>query len=79
MHHASGSVRNGCASASAGEEALVDKDAMRRIFLAIEVNLVLWILVVITTRGSAMAVLGLVLAAIIQHWAYYGLYRASRR
>lgn len=62
---------------------------LRRMFYAIEVNLILWM----AAAGSAfapssspdgpwsasqiMTLVGVAFAAIAQHWAYYSLYRAS--
>jgi hypothetical protein len=51
----------------------------RLMFLAIEVNLLLWIAAAIATRGNGVVLLGLAVAAVLQHWAYYVVYRPKRR
>ena len=59
---------------------------IRGVFYAIEVNLLLWIAVVVSVwRSSAgpftrqVATAGFVVSAILQHWAYYRLYKKARK
>lgn len=50
----------------------------RNLFLTIEVNLVLWIIAAFRTGWDGWIVFGLVVAAVLQHWAYYSLVRNER-
>lgn len=59
---------------------------IKRVFWAIEVNLILWVMVVGITFGGQLDEIrkyvvgaGFIFAALFQHWAYYGLYRAAKR
>ena len=47
----------------------------RSLFFAIELNLVLWLAAGFATAWETVVVLGLVVSAIVQHWAYYALVR----
>lgn len=47
----------------------------RSLFLAIEINLVLWIVVGFRTDWDGWVVFGLIFSAVVQHWAYYSLTR----
>lgn len=49
----------------------------RSLFFAIEINLILWIIVAVRTGGDAWVVAGLVVSAIVQHWAYYSLVKEN--
>jgi len=49
--------------------------SLKRLFFTIEVNLLLWIAAAIAAKGAPVVLVGLVLAAVLQHWAYYDLYR----
>lgn len=49
----------------------------RKLFLAIEFNLILWIVAGFRTDWDGGVVAGLVLAAVVQHWAYYSLVRKT--
>ena len=59
---------------------------MRALFWAIEINAILWMAAlgsVIAPNGPAqpawvMPAIGLGFAAIVQHWAYYRMYRPAR-
>ena len=58
---------------------------IRSFFYAIEVNLLLWIAVLILVLRSDASLLtkqvtifGFIIAAIIQHLAYYNLYKKTR-
>ncbi len=51
----------------------------RSLFLAIEVNLILWIVVGFRTDWDGWVVFGLILSAVVQHWAYYSLVRGGGR
>ena len=50
---------------------------MKGLFVAIEVNLVLWIVAVFTTHASLVSVAGFLVAAVVQHWAYIRIHRGS--
>ncbi len=50
----------------------------RRLFLAIEVNLILWIVAGFRTEWDSVVVIGLILSAVVQHWAYYSLVRRNQ-
>ena len=59
---------------------------LKGLFFAIEVNLVLWIIVAGTVYQSSAelfakvaTVAGFLLATILQHWAYYHLYRRAKQ
>lgn len=64
------------------------KKRSRRMFYAIEVNLVLWFAAFGAsqlsatrtnwTAAHAAIVTGLLFALILQHWAYYSLFREDR-
>ena len=71
------------------------KKTLRRMFLAIEVNLILWLAMLSYTshdsseasdswfKGTAMVpfsviILGFLFAAVIQHWAYYAVYKKAK-
>lgn len=47
----------------------------RSLFFAIELNLVLWIIVAFRTDWDGWVVAGLIVSAVVQHWAYYSLMR----
>lgn len=47
----------------------------RTIFLAIEINVILWVIVGFRTDWDGWVVFGLVFSAVVQHWAYYSLVR----
>ena len=49
----------------------------RRLFLAIEVNLILWVIAGFQTDWETVVVIGLILSAVVQHWAYYTLARGE--
>ena len=56
-------------------------------FLAIEINLVIWLAVLgmlfaaepVETPIKTTVVAGVVFAAIVQHWAYYSVYKRARQ
>ncbi|HNQ21891.1 MAG TPA: hypothetical protein PKK06_02240 [Phycisphaerae bacterium] len=60
---------------------------LRLMFLAVEVNLILWIMAwALSTpkdesfvSASTMALVGLGFAAIVQHWAYYAVYKKAKQ
>lgn len=45
----------------------------RNLFLTIEVNLILWLVAAFRTSWDGWVIFGLVVAALLQHWAYYSL------
>jgi tetrahydromethanopterin S-methyltransferase subunit C len=53
----------------------MDSSSLRRLFLAVEVNLVFWIVAVVVTKATPVVVVGFLVAAVLQHWAYYDLYK----
>ena len=50
---------------------------MKSLFVAIEVNLVLWVAALFTTHASPVSVAGFLVAAVVQHWAYVRIYRGT--
>jgi len=62
------------------------ENKLRGLFWTIEINLVLWIAVlasIILSKGAEpslkyIAGAGAVFAALMQHWAYYNLYKSSK-
>lgn len=49
----------------------------RFLFFAIELNLILWLIAAYRTGWDVWVVAGLVLAAAVQHWAYYVLVKGG--
>jgi tetrahydromethanopterin S-methyltransferase subunit C len=47
----------------------------QRLFFAIEVNVILWLIAGFQTEWATAVVIGLILSAVVQHWAYYTLVR----
>jgi len=62
------------------------KKQLRGLFTTIEINLLLWLVVcgaiwestAIENHTKHIAAAAFVLAAILQHWAYYNLYRRAK-
>jgi len=59
---------------------------LKGLFYTIEVNLVLWIAVAWTVwessaqRSAKLATVGgFIIAALLQHWAYYNLYKRAKQ
>ena len=59
---------------------------LKGLFFTIEVNLVLWIIVATTVWESSAerwvkvaATGGCIIAALLQHWAYYNLYKRAKQ
>ena len=59
---------------------------LRSFFYAIEINLLIWIAVLILVWRSPAdlttqmaTTFGFIAGAILQHWAYYDLYKKSKR
>ncbi len=50
----------------------------RDLFLTIEINLILWLVAAFRTSWDGWIVFGLVVAAVLQHWAYYSLIKRRR-
>jgi hypothetical protein len=64
-------------------DALPASKVMRRLYAVIEINLLLWMVVILMVyRGDANAGLwaagGFIFAAVAQHWAYYAVKNAGR-
>jgi hypothetical protein len=61
------------------------KRRLKALFLAVEVNLILWLILCgMLVSGSEddprnMAIIGLVFAAVFQHWAYYAVYKNAKQ
>jgi hypothetical protein len=55
----------------------MSSSSLKRLFYTIEVNLLLWIAAAFVTKGAFVVILGFVLAAVLQHWAYYDLYKRA--
>ena len=60
--------------------------AMRGLFLVVEINFLMWIGVAFGVWKSNaddlikyMAIAGAIFSALLQHWAYYNLYKATNR
>ncbi len=58
---------------------------MRNLFAVIEVNVLLWLIVCGAVWSSSVernvkyiAAAGMVISALLQHWAYYNLYRRAK-
>jgi hypothetical protein len=58
---------------------MMDQKTARKIFFTTEVNVLLWIAAAFTTGASAPVIIGLVVAAVLQHWAYHGIYKPARQ
>ena len=62
------------------------ENKLRGLFWTIEINLVLWIVVlasIILSKGAEPSLkyitgVGVILAALLQHWAYYDLYKSRK-
>jgi hypothetical protein len=65
----------------------LNQGQMRRLFFAIEINLILWLVIWGGTRSLPEAgeytkyafFIGILLAAVLQHWGYYYLYKPIRK
>ncbi|UCE60729.1 MAG: hypothetical protein JSU63_03055 [Phycisphaerales bacterium] len=64
------------------------KRTLRILFLAVEINLLLWLAVfgMLQAPGAAgsalikqLVVAGVAFAAIVQHWAYYAVYKRAKQ
>jgi hypothetical protein len=60
------------------------KKQLRYLFVTIEINLILWFGVAGTVWGSSAELFvkltttaGVIVAALLQHWAYYNLYKRA--
>lgn len=58
---------------------------MKRLFTVIEVNLVLWWIVCgavwtssISTHAKYFTGAGMIISALLQHWAYYNIYKKAK-
>ena len=58
---------------------------LKKMFVAIEVNLLLWLAVFGATLGNdaqpgakPLVIVGLVFSAVVQHWAYYACYKKAK-
>jgi hypothetical protein len=58
---------------------------LKRLFMAVEVNFVLWIGIAYSvyqpgpsTNGHYIATLGCIFAIGVQHWGYYNLYKRAK-
>jgi hypothetical protein len=65
--------------------ANITPKGIRSFFYAIEINLLFWIAVLIMVWRSAadlrtqmITTFGFIAAAVIQHWAYYNLYKKTK-
>jgi hypothetical protein len=61
------------------------KKQMRNLFSTIELNMLLWLMVCGAVWSSSIdkniqyfATVGMVVSAMLQHWAYYNLYKRSK-
>ncbi len=66
-----------------GEDALFANLAgglpmYRNLFLTIEINLIFWIIAAFRTNWDPWIVVGLAVAAVLQHWAYYSLVKKGK-
>ncbi len=57
---------------------------LKKMFLAVEVNLILWLVVFGAAKSNnglvdvKLVTVGFVFAAVIQHWAYYACYKKAK-
>ncbi len=59
---------------------------LKRLFITIEVNALLWLAVCgaiwssrsVEPNVKYLATAGMILAALLQHWAYYNIYRSTK-
>jgi hypothetical protein len=59
------------------------KRRMRILFFTIELNLTLWAMTVVAVFNNPemlkpIVITGFALAALVQHWAYYAVYKAAQ-
>lgn len=62
------------------------KQTLRKMFLVVEINLILWLAIFGMAFDSyesmrsvtKLALVGLVFAAVAQHWAYYAVYKKAK-
>jgi len=70
-----------------GVMAQLTSKQLRGLFFAIEVNLLLWLVVCgalwlsssVEEFTKHVATGGMIAAALLQHWAYYGLYKRAKQ
>ena len=64
------------------------KGTLRKLFLTVEINLILWLaalgMVMMASDKDAGAlktliIVGVAFAAIVQHWAYYAAYKRAKQ
>ncbi len=61
------------------------ENKLKKLWLMIEVNAVLWLIalgMVVEVPDSSVKVIviaGLIVGAILHHWAYYGIYKPSKK
>ena len=63
------------------------KGTLKKLFMTVEINLILWIAALGTFMASdedagalkPVLIVGLAFAAIVQHWAYYAAYKRAKQ
>lgn len=63
------------------------KRTLKALFLTVEVNLLFWLAALATTWESeggvggakSVVIAGTVFAVVVQHWAYYAVYRQAKQ
>ena len=63
------------------------KGTLRKLFLTVEINLILWIAALGMIMGAdkdasalkPLLIVGVSFAAIVQHWAYYAAYKRAKQ
>ena len=63
------------------------KGTLKRLFVTVEINLILWLIALGMVMApdenadalKALIVVGIVFAAIAQHWAYYAAYKRAKQ
>jgi hypothetical protein len=63
------------------------KGTLKKLFLTVEINLILWLIAFGMIMKSdedvsglkTVIIVGVVFAAIVQHWAYYAAYKRAKQ
>ena len=63
------------------------KGALKKLFITVEINLILWLGAAGMVMGSeedvrvlkTWIIVGVAFAAIVQHWAYYAAYKRAKQ
>ncbi len=63
------------------------KGTLKKLFMTVEINLILWLAALAMVMGSdkdagvlkTLIIVGVAFAAIVQHWAYYAAYKRAKQ